>query len=130
MDTDRESPRIELRPSAKEAQTPAWMAEHEAGRSELDALWERYADRLVTVTLIGHYEQRIEYLEGTPIEHAVEKIDSFFQGLTTPDGQAVEIGLDPTAERFTADDYARLDASALTELARRAFEYLQREATA
>jgi len=120
---------LELRTPLTEAQTPTWITGQSERLSELDALWDRYADRLATNVLAGHYDQRVLDEDGTPMEHAVRNIDAVFKSLATPEGQAFEIERDPAAEPFTEDDYARLDPSALRELARRAFEYLYREAT-
>lgn len=89
-------------------------------------LWDRFGDRLATCALIGHYEQRVELHEGTPMEHAIAKIDDFFRWFAN-EGQAHD--LDGPAPPFTKDDYAKLESAALEQLARRAFEHLHREAT-
>jgi hypothetical protein len=117
-----------LRRASRSGHPPAWIPQPGQHSSfEIDALWDRFGDRLATCALIGHYEERVEFHEGTPLEHAISKIDEFFRWYAD---EAQVDDFDSPAAPFTRDDYERLDQSVLEELARRAFEHLHRAATA
>jgi hypothetical protein len=125
--TNSRPPELGLLRGSRVGQAPAWIPEPGQYASfEVDALWDRFGDRLATCALIGFYEQRVEFYEGTPMDQAMRKIDDFFCWFAK-EGQAHE--LDSAAPPFTKDDYAKLDSAVLERLARRAFEYLHREAT-